>query len=200
MTGMTAMIPYAEAGTNRLDTAYVKCFNLIPDDEWLCVLDHDVMFTRKDWHSVFERLLPQAEADGYGILTCTLSCTPCPDQRVQDTVLRDRTGSSDLAEQWYIGSRMAEMPDKIEPVSGGIPAVSVISKRAAKECGVLELPWDKAFYGADTWLHGPIVDAGYKHGIVRSIYAYHRYNANIDRGGRSHDRYYEELEAEMLQR
>lgn len=196
---MTAMIPYAAVGTNRLDEAYVKCLSMVPSGEWLCSLDHDVMFMCKDWHRRFEALLDRAAEEGYGSLTCTLSDTPNPHQQVQAQGLKDKCDSTDIVTQWGIGQKLSKLGDAIEDIPNGIPAVVVISKDAAEKSGLLDLPYPNPFYGSGGQIRARLREGGYKHGIVRSIYAYHRYNATSDRGDRGYNAYYAELEKEMLQ-
>jgi len=197
---MTAMIPYAAYGTDDLAGAYQKCLRMVEPGDWLCNLDHDVMVCTKDWHRRIEGLLPEARKSGFGLITCSISRTANPKQYVPEGWRDVARSSDDMDDHFAIGRALVVDTPVIEEVDSGMPCFLVISRDAAKDAGLLDGEWESAaFYGSGAFLKSRIKAAGYKFGIVRSVYAYHRYNVEKDRGGMTHDAYYNSLSKEMLQ-
>lgn len=71
-------IPFApeSSGTN-LGVAYNKFMEMLPnDDDWGCFLDHDAMFTTKDWYNQLENIIKKyPDIGAFGARTNRLNCT-----------------------------------------------------------------------------------------------------------------------------
>lgn len=59
-------IPYSIEG--NLAKAYSECMRLVGEDDLCLFLDHDVMFTRKDWYVLFD--MASKKYEDVGIFTC----------------------------------------------------------------------------------------------------------------------------------
>ena len=55
----------------NLGAAYNRCLNLLEDDDWAVILDHDAMFVQKDWLVHIEKTIK--DNPEYGFFTCYMN-------------------------------------------------------------------------------------------------------------------------------
>lgn len=67
-----AAIPYSDE--RDLGSAHNEFMSLLPEDGWGCLLDHDVMFTTRDWHKQLTSAIRQYPEGTFCAMTNRIAC------------------------------------------------------------------------------------------------------------------------------
>jgi GT2 family glycosyltransferase len=157
----------------NLGATYNKYMELIGDDDWACFIDHDAMWTTRDWFKHLENIL--VESPEYGLLSVCTNRIGNSDQKLvgladkNDMTLHRSIGKRLWAQE---GGKIKDVTDK-QRISG---VVMLVSKTAWKKAG----GFMDGFLGVDNDFHSRVVKAGYKVGIMRGMYVYHWYRQGDD--------------------
>lgn len=126
-----AMVPYAD--DRNLGKAHNDAMSLLPEDGWGCLLDHDVMFTTREWHrQLTAAVLKRPE----GCFCAVTNRIQCPYQNVPGVDMKNH-------DMWYhreIGrQRLQQFPVELEDVTEEprTPAgfLMCLSKQAWRDAG-----------------------------------------------------------------
>jgi len=166
-------IAYAEANTKNLGSAYNEFMELLRDDDWACFLDHDAMFTTRDWYHQLVRIV--VKYPNAGMFTAKTNRVHNKAQLFGGKTSDDH----DMRNHRKIGRQLAcEYYDKVTPLSRR-QAVSgvlmLISKRAWKQCRFID-----GFLGVDNQMHRDLLDAGMQVYVMEGVYVYHWYRGDGD--------------------
>lgn len=155
-----------------LGRAYSEAFARVRDDDWVCLLDHDAMFTTYDWYKQLTEAVEHAPGST-GLITGVTNRIGNLDQKALDAPI-----SHDIRIHREFGTRRAlEHGAALTDVTGGKPVSGVvmcIPKRAWLSIG--EPP--RAFLGVDNWIHLALRSAGYRIFLMRGLYLYHWYRGD----------------------
>ena len=158
----------------NLGKAYNEFVDLLDDDDWFVLLDHDAMFVQRDWYKKIKRIIE--ENTEYSLFTCPMNRCGSPYQLVQG-IDRD---NHDIRYHREIGKELSKT--NINEVlditrSSLLSGVVIITQKKM---------WDKiggamdGFLGVDNDIHAKFRDHGMKVGLIRSLYVYHFYRADKD--------------------
>lgn len=89
---IVAMIPYAD--DKNLGRAHNAAMSLLPEDGWGCLLDHDVMFTTREWHRQLTRAVELYPEGTFCAMTHRIFC---PFQIAPEANLKDHNITSQRA-------------------------------------------------------------------------------------------------------
>jgi glycosyltransferase involved in cell wall biosynthesis len=163
-------IVYAtEQEGKNIGAAYNRYMKLLPNDEdWACFIDHDAMWTTRDWFKQLGDIL--LDNPDYGLLSVCTNRIGNSDQKLsgfaeESNILRHRAIGKQLFNQE--GTKVKDVTDK-HRISG---VVMLIRKDVWKKAG----GFMSGFLGVDNDMHSRVAKAGFKVGICRGLYVYHWY-------------------------
>jgi len=165
-------IPYSEEKPPNLGDAYNKFMELLPkDDDWACLIDHDVMFTRKNWfHQLNDIIKKYPKYDCFVARTNRINCKW---QRINtlencyDIKEHKKLGKKIQEEQY---DEVVDAPNK-SPFSGFL---ILIKKRAWKKV-IFTSGRKDGMGGVDNDFHRGLISADFKVGLMMGVYLYHWY-------------------------
>jgi len=144
------------------------------DAEYVAFLDHDAMFTTKDWyHQICEIIDKNPDA---GLLTAKTNRIWCKQQQHElpgHDVLNHRKEGKKLQHKFRHAVTEQIPGDKIGYLSG---VVMVVKKEAWEKCKFRD-----GFLGVDNYFHSDIYKHGYKAVIMEGVYVYHFYRGDGDK-------------------
>jgi glycosyltransferase involved in cell wall biosynthesis len=152
-----------------IGAAYNRYMKLLPNDEdWACFIDHDAMWTTRDWFKQLGSIL--LDNPEYGLLSVCTNRIGNSDQKLsgfaeESNILRHRVIGKQLFNQE--GTKVKDVTD-MHRISG---VVMLIRKDVWKKAG----GFMSGFLGVDNDMHSRVAKAGFKVGIMRGIYVYHWY-------------------------
>ena len=162
-------IPYSEERPPKLGDAYNKFMELLPNDnDWACLIDHDVMFTRKNWfHQLNDIIKKHPEYDCFVAMTNRIGS---PWQKRGDL-----KNSNDIIEHRKLGEKIQkEQYDKVvnPPGKSLFSGFLILVKKGI---------WKKVKFGfgqdgsagVDNEFHKRLKHAGFKVGLMLGVYVYH---------------------------
>lgn len=165
-------IPYSEEKPPRLGDAYNKFMELLPsDDDWACLIDHDVMFTRKNWfHQLNDIIKKHPE---YGCFVARTNSIGCRWQRIKKLedchdILEHKKLGLLIQQEFY--NEIVDVTDLAE-FSGFL---MLIGKKT----------WNNVKFthggkgglgGVDNNFHRDLKTAGFRVGLMKGVYVYHLY-------------------------
>lgn len=159
---VTAM-PYAD------DRNYGRACNevmaLLPDDGWAVILDHDAMFTTREWH---RQITAAIVAQPRGCFTVKVNRVYCPFQRTEgvDPQSHDVRYHRGVGQRLQAqGLRLRDVTDDREP-SG---VVMILSKQAWREAG--GFPQGLHYVDRMMWL--ALKHVGRRIYLIEDLYLYH---------------------------
>lgn len=161
-------IPEEEKNLGR---AYNRYMELLPNDnDWVCFLDHDAMFTTSDWyHQLYEVIDANP---GYSCFTAIANRIGNPDQRFagidqdnHDIVYHREVGKK---AQVQFRTEVKDITDK-QLLSG---VMILIQKSAWEKAGKF---LEDGFLGIDNYFDKALREGGMKSGVAKGIYLYHWY-------------------------
>ena len=159
-------IPYAE--DFNLGAAHNQFFDRLREDDWGCVVDHDVMFTTKDW---YRQLIAAIQQEPEGCFSGVTNRIKCPFQIVEDGAhMKDHDMTSNRARGAKLlaqyGSDLLDVTDEIRTPSGFLMC---LSKKAWRDMG--GFPNGYHLMDKRTWQALRLV--GRRLYILRGLYLYH---------------------------
>lgn len=149
---------------------YNKYMELLASDEdWVCFLDHDAMFTTTDWFAQLEDII--AENPEYGLLSAITNRTGNTEQKVANIDY----DNNDICYHRRIGTMAQEQNrttvtdvSKTRSISG---VVMLVKKAVWMKAG----GFASGFLKVDNDFHQRVVNVGEKVGIMKGVYVYHWY-------------------------
>lgn len=147
----------------NLGKAYNEAIALLPEDAWACFLDHDAIWTTREWYRQIEEAI-RTVPDAGALTACTNRIAP-PWQQVGD---RD---NHDMARHRRFGAARLKVRTLLDVTDtkgmGGV--VMVISKRAWKLAG----GFVDGILCVDHHMHFALRDLGLKIWLIEGLYVYH---------------------------
>ena len=175
-----AAIPYSDE--RNLGEAHNQFMDLLPEDGWGCLLDHDVMFTTREWHrQLTEAVLLQPE----GTFCAMTNRIKCPFQLLDggahlknhDIKYHRALGAKLLAEK---GGNLLDVTDEPRTPSGFLMC---LSKRAWRDAG----GFPDGLHLMDKRMWTALRLVGYHIYVIEGLYLYHWHRG----GGADSDPYME---------
>jgi len=166
-------IPYSPDG--NLGRAYNEFMRRLEPGDWGCFIDHDAMFTTKQWYQQLEQAI--ATHPDAGVFTGITNRIGNPDQL--RTGLPLLGSPHDIRYHRFIGEDLrhrmvARDVTHSERLISGV--VLCLSRYTWARIGGFK----DGFLGVDNQLHRDIRDAGKRVYILEGLYVYHWYRAELD--------------------
>jgi len=165
-------IPYSEERPPRLGDTYNKFMELLPgDDDWACILDHDVMFTRKNWfHQLNDIIKKHPEYSCFVARTNSIGCRWQRNKTLEDC--------DDILEHKKLGLLIQqEFSNEVVDVTNS-PEFSgflmLIGKKTWKNVKFTH-GGKGGLGGVDNNFHRDLKNAGFRVGLMMGVYLYHLY-------------------------
>lgn len=172
-----AAIPYCPATEGAVpepgkDFGYAinQFFDRLRDDDWGLVLDHDLMFTTRDWYRRLERAVAKYPDAGF----FTLMRAPASEVTRYSEPKGIDSGSNDMAYHWKFGKRWsAETEGQIDDITGQdcTAGIFLMSKRVWTQVGGFDSGFKAEFI--DYKMHKKVVAAGLRAYLIRDVYLFH---------------------------
>jgi GT2 family glycosyltransferase len=184
---MTLITAVAFHPDKKIACAYNEIMCLANEDDWVCFIDHDAVWTTYDWYTQIQSIISKYP-DG-GLFVAMTNRIGLPIQVPFPTLSKQRLkeyggpvytvsgNSHDMRFHRKMGHTMADkhkidVLDLTDKISNGV--VQVTSKRVWKEAGGFNESRD-ALGGVDTDYHRAVKRIGKKIYLMRGIYVYHWY-------------------------
>jgi cellulose synthase/poly-beta-1,6-N-acetylglucosamine synthase-like glycosyltransferase len=163
----------AYSKNKNLGKAYNDFMELIPEDDWVCFLDHDAVFTTYDWYMQISNIIDNLPKD-VGLLTAVTNRIQSVEQIIFSTD-SEEAHNHDMYFHRKIGrQRQREFGATLREVTIGISGIIIVtSKKVWRESG----GFNDGFLGVDNNYNIKVVSAGYKTMIMDGVYLYHWYRA-----------------------
>lgn len=170
-------IPYAPIEHQQnLGWAYNNFMHIMSDEDWVIFLDHDAMWTTKDWYTQIQKAIK--ENSEYGLIYCMTN-------RINPTVQKFKNVDEDNHDIKYhrkIGSTASSKfgigivdYDMTSYLPSGV--VMIISKKAWRKT---PYGFKSGFLGVDNDIARQCKEVGVKIGLMRGLYVYHWYRGDGD--------------------
>lgn len=187
-------IPYAPLDKKQnLGWAYNNFMEKIGLDDWACFLDHDAMFTTRDWYGQLEAIVQQNE--GVGCFTAMTNrignpmqtanydfakWEQAPDRKAfHREALKEHYSNHDIRFHRTLGKQLFEefglQVSELTlqwPMSG---VLMLVSKRTWEKVRFTE-----GFLGVDNQFHTDCVHQGLPVYLMEGVYVYHWYRGDGD--------------------
>lgn len=170
-------IPYApEQKNGNLGFAYNKFMDLLPSNEdWACFLDHDAMFTTRDWYSQIENIIKKyPDIGAFGARTNRINSTyqlvGNIDIHNHDIFYHRKIGEH-IQKKYYDDLFIADKKTAQKGFSG---VVILIKKSQWLEIGGFK----EGFNDVDNNLRWSLEGINKSIYIMNGVYVYHWYKAN----------------------
>lgn len=174
-------IAYAPKEHDRdLAWAYNDCMKLLPnDDDWACFIDHDAMFTTKDWYHQMENIIKAyPEFSCFTVVTNRVYSewqVPADIDRDNHDIIYHRGiglafQSADRLKILDV-TNCADLP--AVPGNSPLSGVVILYKKSAWKQVPFRLMEKGRLTGIDNLLHLDLRDKGYKVGLMCGVYVYH---------------------------
>lgn len=171
-------VTYAPNGIGKnIGWAYNNFCEMVPDNDWICFLDHDAMFTTNDWYKQLEEIVAQIEKKP-GIKAGLLTTTTNRIGNVEQIIFKKDSSESrnhDIYFHRKIGSKFQRLHRhdlrKAKNLISGI--VMLFPKKVWEEVG----GFSNGFLGVDNDFDKRVRAAGYNTYIMDGVYTYHWYRA-----------------------
>jgi glycosyltransferase involved in cell wall biosynthesis len=161
------MMPFAP--DLNLGAAYNAAMELVPEGDWVCFLDHDAMWTTREWY----RQLTEAIAfkPDAGVMTAVTNRIAAPWQQVGDR------NNHDMGYHVRLGHQRLERRSllDISRTKGFGGVVMVLSKAVWREVG----GFVDGLLCVDHTLHFALQRLGRPAYLLESLYVYHRRRAFV---------------------
>lgn len=158
-----AAIPYSDE--RNLGAAHNEFMSLLPEDGWGCLLDHDVMFTTREWHRQLSRAV---FTDPKGCFSGVTNRILCPFQQVEGVDMKNH----EIRYHREIGTRLLEK-DTVRDVTdeprtpGGF--MMMLSKQAWRDAG----GFPDGLHLMDKRMWTALKMVGRRIYIIEGLYLYH---------------------------
>lgn len=172
-----AMIPYCPATEGTVPEpgkdfghAINSAFERLWDNDWGLVLDHDLMFTTRDWYRRLENAVEQKPDAGF----FTLFRAPAAEITSWSQPAGVDPSNPDIGYHWKFGRRLAEQESgRIEDITGKdcTAGIFLMSKTVWRQVG----GFDSGFKAEniDYRMHRKVVAAGLRAYLIRDVYLFH---------------------------
>ena len=159
-----------------------QCYNafmaLLPsDDDWACFIDHDAMFTTRDWYGQLTQIVRRHHDAGCFTAMTNRIANPAQVHRYART--RAISSNHDISHHRRVGARLKKQygADVVplgerQPMSG---VVILTRKSVWKNVG-----FAPGFLGVDGDYHRSCLRKGYQVYLMRGVYVYHWYRGDGD--------------------
>lgn len=166
MVRLVTLMPYRR--DLNLGKAYNEDIALVPDDAWVCLMDHDAMWTTKRWYAQIQEAI--AFKPDAGAFTACTNRIAAPWQQVGDPE------NHDMAYHFAMGERRAAQHRTLLDITdtkgfGGV--VTVVSKAVWSRLG----GYADGLFCVDHSLFFRARAAGLRCYLMESLYVYHRRRA-----------------------
>ena len=153
--------------------AYKRFMNLVPDDDWVCFLDHDASFTTPDWYPQLEEIIETNPE--YGAYTCMMNRVGQQYQIPQGI----NPNNHDMKYHRAVGKSLQEKyRTSISPLNnvGGRLLSGVLILISKKTWNSINGCPD-GFLGVDNEIHRRCIVNNIPVGLINGVYLYHWYRA-----------------------
>ena len=161
----------------NIGATYNKFMGMVNDDDWVCFLDHDAMFTTHAWYKQLEQVVERIEEAKLpiGLLTAVTNRIGNVEQIIFNKISAEAQ-NHDMYFHRKIGrERMIEFGISGREATNLISGIVMLtSKKAWKETGGFK----DGFLGVDNDYDLQVRKAGYKTVILDGLYVYHWYRAD----------------------
>jgi GT2 family glycosyltransferase len=169
--------PYAPSEKNKnLGWAYNNFMEMVHDDDWVCFLDHDAMFTIPNWYNCLENAISAIEKDfsDIGLLT---ACTNRIGNVEQLIFKKDseEAKNHDIYFHRKVGHDLYKEHNLAVSVAKNL--ISGVMILTSKKVWNATSKFKDGFLGVDNDYDRKVRNAGYKTVIMKGIYLYHWYRA-----------------------
>lgn len=163
-------IAYAPQEHNKdLGWIYNRYVEIVPnDDDWICFIDHDAMFTTPGWYKHLVAVIN--DNPEYSLFTAKTNrvgnkrqVTDLIGPHNHDVIAHRKIGY----ELWYKNKTKITDVSRSHPISG---VVMLFQKSSWRKTGGYP---EGEFFGCDNHFHNRMKAAGLKTGIMEGIYVYH---------------------------
>lgn len=163
--------------------AYNEYMKLVPDDSWVCFLDHDAMFLTANsqpdlpnWQDqLYAVIQDNPEYSCFSVITNRIGN---PDQRFAGI----DQNNHDIQYHRRIGERAYDQHyTEVKDVTNGhciSGVVMLVKKSAWKKVGGFKTDGPQGVLGVDNKFHLALKQAGCKIGLMKGVYCYHWYRAD----------------------
>lgn len=163
MPPLVTFIPYAD--DRNLGAAYNECMEMLPEDGWAVLLDHDVMFTTREWHRQIADAIATVPEGCFSGVTNRIKC---PFQQVEGVSMKNH----DIRYHREVGKRLLsnlnlhDVTDEVRTPSGFLIC---LSKRAWLEIG----KFPNGLHYLDRTIWEALRAVGRRLYIIEGLYVYH---------------------------
>lgn len=177
-TSIYTFMPYKEGNESFVDTCN-RFMELLPnDDDFGIMIDHDAIFTTKNWHRQLEDAIKRyPDVNVFGAMTNRVY-SPClwadVDRENNDMSYHRERGKDIAQEFWDESFELPALDDKNKGLGGFF---IMIRKSTWKRIGgfTCTLDGDDKCYGMDWALTYRLLNYGEKIHILKGVYMYHWY-------------------------
>ena len=168
-------IPYAPKEKDQnLGWAYNNFMEIIGDDDWVCFLDHDAMFTTKHWyHQLTDVVNKYPDIGVFSCMTNRIGNYPQKLQGINDN-------NHDIKYHRLIGKELYDtcydeiVTEHLHHLISGV--IILISKKTWNTVGGFK----DGFLGVDNDIHRKCINHNIPVGIMSGVYTYHWYRGDGD--------------------
>lgn len=160
------VIPYRE--DRNLGKAYNDTFTLIPDEDWLCITDYDVLMLLPDTIRQLYKYIEQfPDAD---MFICWANRTFATNAQIYNGAVND---DSDIRNHIKIAKELSQQPISVTQIFQNVSGfLMLIPKRTWLQIKFVE---DLKCLGVDTMFSQAMLAANKKIYRMNSIYVFHTY-------------------------
>lgn len=167
-------IAYAQTGDKNLGAEYNKICSMVPEDDWICFLDHDAMFTTKYWYKQLTDIVEKHPE--VGMFTAMTNRVYNKVQLYRGRINDDhnihfhRKVGNALYDSYY---------DVVQPLSRQelLSGVLMLIKKSVWS----KHKFEEGFLGVDNRIHSDLLDANYPVMLMKGVYVYHWYRGDGDK-------------------
>lgn len=173
-------VTYAPHHTNKnIGQAYNDFVEMVPDDDWICFLDHDAMFTTDDWYKQLEEIAGMIESKPelqkqIGLLTVLTNRIG----NVEQIIFR-KDSEEAKNHDMYFHRRWGKSQQKFHrgSLQKATNLISGIVMLFPKRVWLKTSGFKDGFLGVDNDFDKQVRELGYGTYIMKGIYCYHWYRA-----------------------
>lgn len=168
---MALIVTIAYDVERNLGRAYNATMERLRPGDWCCFLDHDAVFTTRDWYpQILEAIGRYPEAGLFGAVTNRIG------RKTQ--IAPGAPASHDMREHRAFGAALAAKHGSTardvtreSPISG---VVMILSREAWEKMGQFK----DGFFGVDNRAHHDVARNGMRVLLLEGLYVYHWYRAD----------------------
>jgi len=168
-------IPYCPKDRGKdIGFSYNNFMKLLGEDDWACFLDHDAMFTTKDWYHQLQDIIDtNPEVGLFSAMTNRIGNMP-------QKLIGINSENHDIKYHREIGKKLQQMYYSSLQLEHGNWRISgvviLISKQIWKTVGGFK----SGFLSVDNDIHNKCIEHNIPVGIMNGVYVYHWYRGDGD--------------------